>query len=159
MKCRIVYLKWRIENSTENVHCNQGEGVDIQEQVFQVDDLNQEHAWLVERNVKGNDWDKRNKRKHCGEGGQNVNRHLIMQNLYKAIQNRKPLVSFEQRRHMSGLHFIASLWFSIENKLWRKQECNQLKHYISISDGDSDQNSNSRGVKRKQCEGGINMIF
>lgn len=75
MKCRIVYLKWRIEDSAENLHCNQGEGV---EQVFQADDLNQEHAWLVERNVKGNDWDKTNKRKHCGEGGQNVNRHLIM---------------------------------------------------------------------------------
>lgn len=29
IKGRIEYLKWWIENSTENVHCDQGEGVDI----------------------------------------------------------------------------------------------------------------------------------
>lgn len=101
-----------------------------------------------------------NKGKHCREGGQRVNRDQIMQGSCKelafhSIKNRKPLEAFEQKRGISRLHFIASFWFSVENRPWREQGCNQLEDCISNSDGDLNQNGSGGGVKKWSNSGNI----
>ena len=53
--------------------------MDISEQVFQAEALNQEHAWLAQRNGKGSDWNEANGWGRSRKGGQRVYRGQSMQ--------------------------------------------------------------------------------